>query len=418
MVFIRSFLGVVALAASVVLGAPTNMQMGDSAIGDEVGVSAPNGTPITDTAELQSQRSAEAMTKTMAPMMTSSSMMMEATSTAMMKDDNKKMMMMSSSSSSSAAYATATYGSGSSNWGSDYNSCVQQCVAQFGSPDNTYTAKPTATMGSSGNGATHTVIVAPSQGVLRYVPAMVNATVGDTIMFKWQANNHTVTKGSSLELCNKTSDAPFASGLQQKDFVFTQVVNDTNPVFFYCAAPGHCQKGMFGVINMGTTSNSGKSAAGMMGSLLAASPALQAMDAMVQSQTANGTKNVAAARWGGNTDMSQVPAWAQPFMAENIQYTRAVMAMNPDVITEDGKVDLSRAATPIMWPEDLAAAMKAASPASDAANNAASAAPASAAAASASSAAPSASPTSNGAGALAPSAFMALAAVAVTVFAL
>jgi len=418
MVFIRPFFGVVALAASVVLGAPTNMQMGDSAIGDEVGVSAPNGTPVTDTAELQSQKAAEAMTKTMAPAMASSSMMMEATSTAMMKDDTK-MMMMSSSSSSSAAYATATYGSGSSSWGSDYNSCVQQCVAQFGSPDNTYTAKPTATMGSSGNGATHTVIVAPSQGVLRYVPAMVNATVGDTIMFKWQANNHTVTKGSSLELCNKTSDAPFASGLQQKDFVFTQVVNDTNPVFFYCAAPGHCQKGMFGVLNMGTTSNSAKSAAGMMGSLLAASPELQAMDAMVQMQTANGTKNVAAARWGGNTDMSQIPAWAQPFMAENIQYTRAVMAMNPDVITEDGKVDLSRAATPIMWPEDLASAMKTPSSPSDAANNAASAAPsASAAAASASSAAPSASTSSNGAGALAPSALMALAAVAVTVFAL
>lgn len=25
-------------------------------------------------------------------------------------------------------------------------------------------------------------------------------------------------------------------------------VNDTKPIFFYCAAPNHCQKGMFGVV--------------------------------------------------------------------------------------------------------------------------------------------------------------------------
>ena len=104
------------------------------------------------------------------------------------------------------------------------------------------------TEGSKGTGATHTVIVAPSQGVLRYVPFAVNASVGDTVKFMWGANGHTVTKGSALELCNKTGDAPFASGLQNKSFVFEQIVNDTNPTFFYCAAPSHCQKGMFGIV--------------------------------------------------------------------------------------------------------------------------------------------------------------------------
>ena len=72
---------------------------------------------------------------------------------------------------------------------------------------------PTAT------GATHTVIVAPTQGVLRYVPFAINASVGDTVMFMWGANNHTVTKGSQLGICNKTSDAPFTSGTQNKSFV-------------------------------------------------------------------------------------------------------------------------------------------------------------------------------------------------------
>jgi plastocyanin len=74
-------------------------------------------------------------------------------------------------------------------------------------------------MGSSGSGATITVIVAPTQGVLRYIPFAVNASVGDTIKFMWGANNHTVTKSSELTPCNKTADALFASGTHNKDFV-------------------------------------------------------------------------------------------------------------------------------------------------------------------------------------------------------
>ena len=58
-------------------------------------------------------------------------------------------------------------------------------------------------------------------------------------MFVWGANNHTVTKSSELQLCNKTGDAPFASGTHDKGFTFDQVVNDTNPVFYYCGTPGH-----------------------------------------------------------------------------------------------------------------------------------------------------------------------------------
>ena len=123
--------------------------------------------------------------------------------------------------------------------------------------------------GSSGSGATHTVVVAPSQGVLRYVPFAVNASVGDTVLFMWGANNHTVTKSSELTPCNKTTDAPFASGTQNKSFTFSQVVNDTNPTFFYCGTPGHCPKGMFGVINPPSVdNNAGSSAMSMMSSML------------------------------------------------------------------------------------------------------------------------------------------------------
>lgn len=102
---------------------------------------------------------------------------------------------------------------------------------------------------SSGSGATHTIIVAPSQGVLRFVPFATNASVGDTIKFYWGANMHTVTHSSQFSPCNKTEQDPFTSGVQNKSFVFTQTVNDTNPLFFYCGVPTHCQKGMFGIVN-------------------------------------------------------------------------------------------------------------------------------------------------------------------------
>jgi len=86
-------------------------------------------------------------------------------------------------------------------------------------PPTATSVSSSGSSGSSGSGATHTVIVAPTQGVLRFVPFAINASVGDTVQFMWGANNHTVTKSSSLTPCNKTADKPFGSGVQNKDFV-------------------------------------------------------------------------------------------------------------------------------------------------------------------------------------------------------
>jgi plastocyanin len=63
---------------------------------------------------------------------------------------------------------------------------------------STWSAPSATTTATSGSGCTHTVIVAPTQGVLRYVPFAINASVGDTIAFVWNANKHTVTKSSEL----------------------------------------------------------------------------------------------------------------------------------------------------------------------------------------------------------------------------
>jgi plastocyanin len=99
---------------------------------------------------------------------------------------------------------------------------LTECVASMGNPSTTDTPPtPTSVSGSSSSASstTHTVIVAPTQGVLRYLPFVVNASVGDTVEFHWGANNHTVTKSSSISPCNRTSDGFFTSGTQNKTFV-------------------------------------------------------------------------------------------------------------------------------------------------------------------------------------------------------
>jgi len=326
----------------------------------------------------------------------------------------------SGESSSSSSYSPSSYGSGSSNWNSGgYDSCVQQCVAQFGSPSSMYMPpSSTSNSSSSGSGQTHTVIVAPTQGVLRYVPFALNASVGDTVKFIWGANEHTVTKSSELTLCNKTSDQPFASGEQNKTFVFTQVVNDTNPTFYYCGTPTHCEKGMFGIINPPSAYMQSGSASMMLPSLASQYPSTQA----AMSYTANLTASQpSAGSWGSNIDMSGMPGWSQQYAADNVLYTQAVMAMNPDMITSGGSIDLSSiGSNPIMLPTDVAAA------ASNNADNSTSSygSPAPATSSSASSASsPSASPVSasskNGAGVLSsPRVAVALVAVAAAFFAL
>jgi plastocyanin len=247
-----------------------------------------------------------------------------------------------------------TYGSGSSNWDSGYDDCVSKCLADYGSKDSWYKPSPTTEEPKDeenrGNGVTHTVIVAPTQGVLRYIPFAVNASIGDTIKFSWGANNHTVTKGNALLPCNKTADALFTSGLQVKDFVFTQVVNSTDPTYFFCNAPTHCQKGMFGIINPPSSAGLPTSAGSVISDLKASNPDLRAYAAVVDKNTEG---NSFARNWGSNIDIGSLPNWAQPLAAENIIYTRSVLAANPDIV-KDGSIDLgSVTTTPMLIPNDV-----------------------------------------------------------------
>ena len=164
---------------------------------------------------------------------------------------------------------------------------------------------------------------------------------------------HTVTKSSEFELCNKTSDAPFTSGVQNKSFVFTQVVNSTDPTFFYCGVPTHCQKGMFGIINPPNAAGSSSSVDNMMTSISSNSSDVAAWAAYAQKSTSG---NAAAAGWGGSIDMAKIPDEAKDVFAENVLYTRTFLGMNKDVLKSDGSVDLGASGgAPIMIPQDISA---------------------------------------------------------------
>lgn len=348
MVQVTRFLGAAALFTAV-MAVP--MPQPDSAVGEEVAVSAPNGIPMSDPPEAMPTDSASGTSSA------SESKMTEAPQYGNSYGDSKAW---ESKSSESKSYSAPSYGSGNSNWGgSGYDNCVQQCMATYGSPPSEY--KPTATgdsSGSKGTGATHTVIVAPTKGVLRYVPFAVNASVGDTVKFMWGAGPHTVTKGSAPELCNKTSDAPFASGQQDKGFTFTQVVNDTKPVWVYCAVPSHCQKGMFGVINAPSAAGASTSVDMMASEMAKNNSDIAAMWSNMKNITKG---NDAAASWGGSFDMKDIPPSGQWEMVKNVMYTRNVLAMNPEAF-KDGKVDLSSAdKTPLMLPMDMSSSLNAAS---------------------------------------------------------
>jgi len=356
----------------------------------------------------------------------SSTMMMMDSSTMMMDTTSSTMMMETTTSSAYNSYQTSNYGSGSSYWGgSGYEDCVNQCIAQFGGSSGGGSYQATATSGSYGSvgtGSTHTVIVAPTKGVFRFVPFATNASVGDTIEFHWGADQHTVTKSSQLLPCNKSADAPvFASGEQNKSFVFTQVVNDTNPTFYYCGTPTHCEKGMFGVINPAmATPGSPSSLGGMMSSMAANDSDLSAYAAYSSNATAS---NDQAASWGSNFDMTNLPAWSHGSFAANVMYTRVTLAMNAEVLKPDNSIDLSSvASTPLMLPMDITPALDAASaapaaPAADANTPTAAAATGPAAAAAAASS-PAASKT-GGASALASPRFLVGAVVVLaTIFAL
>ena len=170
---------------------------------------------------------------------------------------------------------------------------------------------------------------------------------------------------------------------------------------------------MFGIINPPSAYQQPGSLSNMMASLASQYPSTNVSWTYSSSYTAN---NSAAANWGDNIDMSQMPNWSLPYVAENAMYSRVFLASNNGTISPDGSVDLSGLSNSTMTvPADFAAAARQ----NDAGYNT----PSSSSSASSVAASPTGSPSGalnkNGAGALAsPRIVVALVAVAAAAFAL
>lgn len=96
---------------------------------------------------------------------------------------------------------------------------------------------------------------------------MTQANVGDTILFQFYPTNHSVIRAEYGYPCIPYEDTGvdkigFFSGFKPVDAILNNppswslVINDTNPIFYYCGAPGSCINfQMVGVINPNATTS-------------------------------------------------------------------------------------------------------------------------------------------------------------------
>lgn len=91
--------------------------------------------------------------------------------------------------------------------------------------------------------------VSSSSGALSFSPNSATANVGDEVVFTFRAQGHTVVQGQGTNAACQPMDNGFYAGSQKPPTTFTVQVNNTDPIWFYCSTPTHCQGGMVGVIN-------------------------------------------------------------------------------------------------------------------------------------------------------------------------
>ncbi|CBX90842.1 hypothetical protein LEMA_P058760.1 [Plenodomus lingam JN3] len=138
------------------------------------------------------------------------------------------------------------------------------CLAQDSLSSNAVvTASTTLRSASSSTTSaplqTHTIQVGLADH--RMVPNVTRAAIGDTLEFRFFPLNHSVARAEYLMPCipyemSGPGKTGFFTGFHPVSAVlddppsYSVRVNDTNPIFFYCSAPGSCiNYGMVGAVN-------------------------------------------------------------------------------------------------------------------------------------------------------------------------
>jgi hypothetical protein len=107
-----------------------------------------------------------------------------------------------------------------------------------------------------------TVQVAPVAGQFTFVPSNITELPRTVVEFAFNPKNHSVVQSSFADPCHPLAAGGFSSGFiptmakaPLSGATFDIVVNDTKPIWLYCAQTtgGHCQAGMVASINAPTT---------------------------------------------------------------------------------------------------------------------------------------------------------------------
>lgn len=106
------------------------------------------------------------------------------------------------------------------------------------------------------------VTVSSSNNSLVYSPDNIKAAAGDMVQFQFVGGNHTVTQSTFDSPCSpihnvESNVTGFHSGFMPAKAseasgmipTYTIKVNNTSPMWVYCAQGRHCQEGMVMVIN-------------------------------------------------------------------------------------------------------------------------------------------------------------------------
>ncbi|KAH8652288.1 Cupredoxin [Xylariales sp. PMI_506] len=108
----------------------------------------------------------------------------------------------------------------------------------------------------------NTILVVVGGSELVFTPNNIVAAPGDTVQFQFAAHNHTVTQAAASSPCaplQATVAGAVHSGFVPYDNTtgtvgtFDLLINDTQPMFLYCAQGSHCQAGMVMAINVNST---------------------------------------------------------------------------------------------------------------------------------------------------------------------
>lgn len=118
----------------------------------------------------------------------------------------------------------------------------------YGSSDASSVAPVAAAQTSAASSVSGVHVVKVGQNGLTFDPETLTVPVGETVEFHYWPKAHSVARSSFDRPCQPLNTTSFFSGPIQvasgmSPTVFSITVNDTNPIWYYCATGSHCQSG-------------------------------------------------------------------------------------------------------------------------------------------------------------------------------